>query len=167
MARKHETSPLTDEALDAITREIASPPSGETAPVFEQSVQQSYLDAYGREIPNPTPLAPPIGYKRSPSIAEQMRAMIRQVSEEAKMAGAETEDEANDFDVGDPFDYDPETPYEHDFEVDPTMEALIALQSRRPKTDAAVPSATSSSASGNTAPPPEAAPSPPQQPAAK
>lgn len=162
MAKKHETTPLTDAALDAITREIAPPPSGEASPIFEQSVQQSYLDDFGREIPNPTPLAPPIGYKRSPSIAEQMRAMIRQVSEEAKMSGAETEEEANDFDVGDPFDYDPETPYEHDFEVDPTMEALIALQSRRP-----VPApATPQSASGNT-PSPEAAPPATAQPAAK
>lgn len=106
-------------------------PGREAAPVFELSVQSQYLDLHGRELPNPVPLAPPVNYKKQPTIAEQMRAMIRQASYEAASAGAETEEEANDFDVGE--DFDPTTPYEHDFDMDPALEAMLALQSRPPE----------------------------------
>jgi len=97
---------------------------------YEQSVQSLYLDDKGRELPNPVPMQPPVGYVKRPSIAEQMRAMIQQVSYEASMAGQETEEEANDFDVDE--DFEPESPWEHEFEVDPTMEAMLALRSRPP-----------------------------------
>lgn len=121
-------------------RRATDPLPGTEQPfVFEQSVQSLYLDEYGREVPNPLPLAPPIGYKKHVSIAEQMRQMIRQVSHEASMAGAETEDEANDFEVGE--DMDPHSPWENDFEIDPAMETMIALQSRPPAAPAAAPSA--------------------------
>jgi len=98
--------------------------------LYEQSVQSQYLDAHGRELPNPVPMAPPVGYKKSLSIAEQMRQMIRLASHEAATAGAETEEEANDFDVGE--DMEPGSPWENDFEIDPALEAMIALQSRPP-----------------------------------
>jgi len=120
---------VTPDEIEALI--LAPIPEGESAPLFEQSVQAQYLDAYGREKPNPFPLEPPIGYKKQPTIAELMRQAIRQASEEAKSAGAETEEEANDFDIDD--EYDPSTPYEHDFEPDPILERMIALQSRRPK----------------------------------
>lgn len=119
---------------------FAPVPEGESAPQFEQSVQALYLDEHGREKPNPFPLEPPIGYKKQPTIAELMRQAIRQASEEARSAGAETEEEANDFDIDD--EYDPSTPYEHDFEPDPVLERMIALQSRPPKQEpAAAPAA--------------------------
>lgn len=114
-------------------------PGREAIPTFEVSVQSRYLDLHGRELPNPTPLAPPVGYKKQPTIAEQMRAMIRQASFEARQMGAETEEEANDFDVGE--DFDPTTPYEHDFEMDPALEAMLALSSKPPRAPAAKPSA--------------------------
>jgi len=107
------------------------------APLRERSVQSQYLDAEGRELPNPTPVAPPVGYKRQPTIAEQMRQMIRQASYEASQMGAETEAEANDFDVGE--DMEPDSPYENDFEPDPALEHMIALRSRPPAAPAAVP----------------------------
>lgn len=103
---------------------------GEAPPSYEQSVQEIYLDGRGREKPNPTPIAPPVGYRRQPTIAEQMRQMIKQASYEAAMQGKETEEEANDFDVGE--DFEPNTPYEHDFEPDPALEHMLALQSRPP-----------------------------------
>lgn len=113
-------------------------PGTEQPFVYEQSVQSQFLDEYGRELPNPVPMAPPLGYKKSMSIAEQMRQMIRTASYEAANAGAETEEEANDFDVGE--DMDPSTPYENDFEMDPALEAMIALQSRPPAPPSAPPS---------------------------
>lgn len=66
----------------------------------------------GFEIPDPTPMAPPIGYKRQPSLAEQIREMVRseKLAQEAAAAGAETFEEADDFDVED--DEFPASPYE-------------------------------------------------------
>lgn len=120
-----------EEAIAKAKRFPTDPLPGTEQPfVFEQSVQSQYLDEHGREIPNPLPMAPPIGYKPSLSIAEQMRQMIKLASHEAAMAGAETEAEANDFDVGE--DMEPSSPWEHDFDIDPAMEAMIALHSRPP-----------------------------------
>jgi len=121
---------ITKEDVDFVLNAPITPPEGESPYQLEQSVQSQYLDAQGRELPNPMPLEPPVGYKRHKTIAETMREMIRTASEEAKMAGAETEEEANDFDVDE--DWDPTTPYEHDFDPDPILERMIALQSRPP-----------------------------------
>lgn len=100
----------------ALAQEPAAP-----EPSRRLSAQATYLDAWGREMPDPTPVAPPVGYNRQPSLAEQIRAMVRseQVRQAAEAAGLETFEEADDFDVGD--DYDPASPYEEVFEppVDP------------------------------------------------
>lgn len=81
------------------------------------------LNTDGQEILDPTPIAPPLGYTRQPSLAEQIRAMV--VSEklrlEAMEAGAETFEESDDFDVGD--DFDPQSEWENDF--DPPIADLI------------------------------------------
>ncbi|UIB81459.1 hypothetical protein [Flyfo microvirus Tbat2_151] len=62
-------------------------------------------------------MAPPVGYKRQPSLADQIREMVRseRLAMEAENAGYETFEEADDFDVGD--DYDPQTPYENEFDT--------------------------------------------------
>lgn len=127
--------PRNEEEIRNAVQETLLAPLGEQPPQFEQSVQSLYLDEFGREKPNPIPLEPPVGYVKRPTIAETMRQMIRQASEEAKMAGAETEEEANDFDIDDEFD--PTTPYEHDFEPDPVLDRMIALQSQPPKKEPA------------------------------
>lgn len=73
-------------------------------------------DELGRYHPDPTPIAPPVGYTRSPTIAEQLRTMVRseQLRAHADQAGMDTFEEADDFDVGD--DYDPRSPWEEQFE---------------------------------------------------
>lgn len=139
MAKKVITKEDVDAVLYPESVIIAPVPEGEEAPVFEQSVQALYLDAYGREKPNPIPLEPPIGYVKRPTVAETMRQMIQQASYEAKQAGAETEEEANDFDVDEEFD--PVSPWEHDFEPDPVLDRMIALASRPPAPPAAAPAA--------------------------
>lgn len=96
----------------------------------EMDVQSRYLNKYGQERPNPVPMAPPIGYKRPISIADQIREAIRAASFEAYMAGAETEEEANDFEVGE--DEEPSSRWESEFEIDPALEAMLALQSAPP-----------------------------------
>lgn len=77
----------------------------------------------GREIPDPRPIAPPVGYKKQPSMFEHMRSLIRseQLAREAAAAGFDTFEESDDFDVGD--DYDPTSPYENEFE--PPLSALL------------------------------------------
>lgn len=76
----------------------------------------NYLTKDGAERPDPTPMAPPIGWKPSDPLHKRIREMI--ISEklrlEAAAAGMETLDEADDFDVGD--DYDPGSPYEEHFD---------------------------------------------------
>lgn len=75
-----------------------------------------YLAKDGSERPDPTPVAPPIGWKPSDPLHKRIREMI--ISEklrlEAQAAGMETLDEADDFEVGD--DYDPASPYEEHFD---------------------------------------------------
>lgn len=83
------------------------------------------LDKFRREIPDPTPMAPPIGYKKQPSMQELIRDMIKneRIASELASAGVETFEEADDFEIPDD-PVDPSTPYEADFEGD----ALQALQ---------------------------------------
>jgi len=124
----------------------------------EQSVQELYLDGNGHEIPNPTPMQPPVGYRKQPTLAEQMRQMIRMASHEAAQMGAETEEEANDFDVGE--DMEPHSPWESDFEPDPALDHMLALASQPPQKTGGEHSPPSASApppsSGATTPPEKA-----------
>lgn len=75
-------------------------------------------------LPDPTPMAPPLGYRPQPSLRDQIREMIlsERLRVEAEAAGAETFEEADDFEVE---DFDPHSPYEVNF--DPVEE----LRSRR------------------------------------
>lgn len=65
-------------------------------------------------MPDPIPVAPPLGYKKQPSILEMIRAQVAQhvaiASAAAANSGLESFEEADDFDVDD----DPEikSPYE-------------------------------------------------------
>lgn len=69
----------------------------------------------GHEIPDKTPVAVPVGYRRPPSLTEQIRMLIRhQMSEQARGEGRETFEEADDFDTG--VDDDIRSPYELDDE---------------------------------------------------
>lgn len=78
------------------------------------------LDKDGKEIgflPDPTPVAPPLGQANVADIDmfEVMRARIRnEASIAAQLAGAESFDEADDFDVEDEFE--PFSPWEELYE---------------------------------------------------
>lgn len=78
----------------------------------------------GRFIPDPTPLAPPVGYVKAPSLAETIRDMVRseRLAQAAREAGAETFEESEDFDVGDEPEQMP-SPWENDH--DPPLEELL------------------------------------------
>lgn len=68
------------------------------------------LDSKGREVPDPRPLAVPIGVTRPESLHDQIRRLVRLASLEAGQEGNETFGESDDFEVGD--DYDPSSPWE-------------------------------------------------------
>lgn len=54
----------------------------------------------GREMLNPTPMQPPLGYRPQPSLAEQIRLQIRQMKH-LDDPEPETEEEADDFEIDD------------------------------------------------------------------
>ena len=80
--------------------------------------KRDLLNEQGGEVPNPLPVAPAIGNRRVPSLAEKVRTMVQSetLRREAENAGFETFEEANDFDVeDDDFPLD-DTPYEEVFD---------------------------------------------------
>lgn len=71
----------------------------------------SYTSDNRFEIPDPVPVAKPVGWQAPPSLQEQIRRLIRtEMSMRAAAEGRETFEEADDFDVPDE-DPDPVSPY--------------------------------------------------------
>jgi len=68
----------------------------------------------GEELLDPTPMQPPLGYKRTPTLSEQIRMQVMQMKHDLLTDKdiAETEEEADDFEVGD--DFEPLSQYEND-----------------------------------------------------
>lgn len=84
------------------------------------------FDEQGREIPDPTPVAVPVRFRGGPSLAEEIKAAVRQeVSRYAESQGFETFEEADDFDVED--DPMPASPHE----LAPDIEGLPRYNERR------------------------------------
>lgn len=91
---------------------------------YIQKLRDRGLTPGGELIPDPVPIAPPIGYVKHPSMVEIVRDMVRseKLKQLAEEAGAETFEESEDFDIPD----DPvqmESPYENEF--DPPVEELL------------------------------------------
>lgn len=83
---------------------------------FIEKMNAKGLTPEGYEKGDPTPVAPPVGYKRQPSMVETIRNMVRSehLRFAAESAGQETFEEADDFDVDD----DPIPPSAYDMEAD-------------------------------------------------
>lgn len=93
---------------------------------YLRKMREKNINDVGELVPDSTPMAPPIGYKKHPSMVEIVRDMVRseRLAQEALAMGHETFEEADDFDVGD----DPEvlrSPYENDF--DPSVAELVQV----------------------------------------
>lgn len=65
----------------------------------------SRLDADGNEVLDQTPVALPVRFKRPQSLLDQMRAVVHEMSLRAQEFDVETWEEANDFEVGDDFEF--------------------------------------------------------------
>lgn len=92
---------------------------------YAAHILEKGLNPDGSPILDPTPIAPPIGYVKAPSMVEIVRDMVRgeRLRSEALAAGAETFEEADDFDIPD----DPpqlRSQWENDFE--PSVQELMA-----------------------------------------
>lgn len=85
-----------------------------------------FLDTKGREIPDPDPIAIPLGFKKPETLAEAVRRLVRSDDWAKQMTddGQETFEEADDFDVGD--DFDPSSPFEQIF--DPVLNRDVSHQ---------------------------------------
>lgn len=94
--------------------------------------RDSYLDDLGREIPDPRPMQPPIGYKKQPSLFE----MVRTATAAALLARAreqpESFEESDDFDIPDD-PLDPSSPWENDFDppLSEVRQAILADRKAR------------------------------------
>jgi hypothetical protein len=70
----------------------------------------------GAEKPSSKPMQIPIGFKKPTNMKAKIHEMIKneRLMYELDNAGLETFEDSEDFDIGD--DYDPTSPYEHDFD---------------------------------------------------
>lgn len=107
---------LTWDEYRSLDKNVRETPEGELVPTH---------DVYGREIPDPVPIAPPVGWFKQPSMFDQVRQMVRseQLRMYAEAQGNETFEDASDFEVED--EMFPTSQFEDadDFEPPPDFEA--------------------------------------------
>lgn len=60
-----------------------------------------YTEDKRLEIPDPTPVEMPLGYERPESLQSMIARMVRTFSDQAQKEGAESFEEADDFDIDD------------------------------------------------------------------
>lgn len=103
------------------------PQTGEVQTDLEEYLRQPRMvsqqdmnhDKYGREIPDPVPMAPPVGYTPPFSMVAHLKEIVRrELSEVAASQELETYEDADDFDIEDD-PIDPHTPYEAVFDPPP------------------------------------------------
>lgn len=92
---------------------------------YLQKLKSRGLAPDGRQVPDPVPMQPPIGFKKQPSMVEIVRDMVRseKLRQEALATGHETFEEAEDFDIGDEPDQ-LTSGWENDF--DPPLTEILA-----------------------------------------
>lgn len=122
--------------------------------------REAHLDENGHEVVSSVPVAPPLGYKKQPTMVEHIRNLVRSehLRVAAEAAGQESFEEADDFEVGD--DFDPSSPYEEVFDppVDPS--GAVVPAPAPPVAPAAPPSGGPPSSTAVVPPPPSATPAP-------
>lgn len=125
--------------------------------LYREISHSQFEEEFPKPKPDPTPMQPPVGYKKQPSIMDHVRDMVRSehLRREAEAAGFETAEEADDFDVGDPEDFHPETPYERHF--DPVVPPQPAPSQSQP---APAPAPANNPPSDGPVPPAPTTPSP-------
>lgn len=90
--------------------------------ISQETVEYAYTrdgrKEIGKEYPDPRPMELPFGHEPHEPVWEMIRRMVlehaKQAAEKEEGEEFDTEEEANDFDVGD--DYDPASPWEEHHE---------------------------------------------------
>lgn len=83
------------------------------------------LDFDGREILDPTPMEPPVGWKKAPHVYDMMRNLVTQeLSRRAQEQGFESFEESEDFDWDDESD-SPRSPHEN--EGEPSLREMVDI----------------------------------------
>jgi len=84
-------------------------PDGKSTPSSEEKHNRQ-----GQELMDPTPMQPPMGYRKTPTLSEQIAQQVRQMKLELLQNDSigETEEDADDFEIGD--DFEPLSPHEND-----------------------------------------------------
>lgn len=103
--------------VDGFVRRVK--PAGMSYEAYMDKLEEIGLNPDGSLDPDPTPMQPPLGYVRQPTMVEHVRNAIR--SENLRLAaleaGAESFEEADDFDVAD--DDEPVSAYEYEPAFEP------------------------------------------------
>lgn len=88
---------------------------------------------HGQEILDPTPMQPPVGYKKAPTLSEQIAQQVRQMKLELLRDDSleETDEEADDFEVGE--DFEPLSEHENDH-----MPSIAKLKAQAKKINDAI-----------------------------
>lgn len=112
-------------------REVFRPRTYMTPEEYGLKLLKKGLNPDGTPILDPTPIAPPIGYKKHPSMVEIIRDTVRSenLARLARESGAETFEESEDFEIG---DEPPErqSPWENEFDP-PLAEIARAVEEAR------------------------------------
>lgn len=97
--------------------------------VYRTTDKHNRFSEENKEILNPTPMQPPLGYKPSLSLAEQIRQQVR-AFKDMEDTDPETEDEADDFEIED--DPQPVSRWENDMipSIKETRKRLRELEER-------------------------------------
>lgn len=111
--------------------------------VFKTTDKRNRFSEDNHEILNPTPIAPPLGYKPSLSLVEQIRQQVR-LAKAMDDNEPETEEEADDFEIEE--DPQPESRWENDMipSIKETRKRIRELEAEErkfaaPPSSAAVP----------------------------
>lgn len=125
---------------------------------LQKLVEKGFDKSTGQFKPDPVPVAPPVGYRKQPSMVEIVRDMVQgeRLRQEALAAGAETFEESEDFDIGDE-DPDLMSGYENDFdpplsEITREVEAERARKTPPPAPPSPIPPEGRGGAGGNRPP---------------
>lgn len=98
---------------------------------LEKLVKKGFDKNTGQFVPDPVPMAPPVGYRKQPSMVELVRDMVRgeHLRREALEAGYESFEESEDFDMD---DEDPlmSSGFENDFDP-PLSEITREVEAER------------------------------------
>ena len=106
---------MTKDVVEEMRKEIEDARDEGVSPEDLIRRAVSRLDELGREIPDPNPMAMPIGFERPETLAEQVQRLVRtSISQHAALHGGETFEESEDFDVDDEIDI--RTPFEAEFD---------------------------------------------------